>query len=80
MTSLTHFCISSGVTFAGLKPFSEGFGGSGVVSLLVNGDDVGGRWEESGGRTVDRDSGEVRVETVLSEEECVSRREAVDSL
>lgn len=66
MTSLTHFWISSGVILAGSKPFlDESFGGSGVDSPLVSGDEVGGRWE---------------VETVLSEDECALRREAVDSL
>jgi len=80
MTSLTHFWISSGVTFAGSKISSEGvFGGSGVVSLLVSGDEVGGRWEESGTRPVGRDDGEVKVEMVLSEEEGASRREVIDS-
>jgi len=81
MTSLTHFWISSGVICAESKLSSEGcFGGTGVVSLLVSGDEVGGRWEESGAKPAGRDSGEVRVETVLSEDECASRREAVDSL
>lgn len=80
MTSLTHFWISSGVIFAGSKLSSEGsLGGSGVVSPLVSGDEVGGRWEESGSN-VGRDDGEVMVDTVLSEDECVSRREVVDSL
>lgn len=81
MMSLTHFCISSGVIFAESKLSSEeSFGGIGVVSLLVSGDEVGGRWEESGCNPVGRDNGEVRVETVLSEDECASRREAADSL
>jgi len=80
MTSLTHFWISSGVIFAGSKLFSEeGFSGSGVVSPLVSGDEVGGRWEESGSR-VGRDNGEVIVETVLSEDEYASWREVVGSL
>ena len=77
MTSFTHFWISSGVAFAGSKlSLEEGFGGSGVVSFLVSGDEVGGRWEESGGKGV----GEVIVEIVLSEDEYASRREAADSL
>ena len=67
---------------AGSKLSSEDFGGSGVVSLLVSGDEVGGRWEESGTKPDGRDDGEVMpvVETVLSEEEGVSRSETVDSL
>ena len=81
MTSLTHFWISSGVIFAGSKLSSEeGFGGTGVAPPLVSGDEVGGRWEESGCKPVGRDNGEVIVETVLSEDECPSRREVVDSL
>ena len=80
MTSLTHFWISSGVILAGSKLCSEdGFNGSGVVSPLVSGDEVGGRWEESGSN-VGRDNGEVIVETVLSEDEYASWREVVGSL
>jgi len=81
MTSLTHCWISSAVIFAGSKLSSEGwFGGIGVVSLLVSGDEVGGRWEESGCKLAGRNNGEVMVETVLSDDECASRREVVDSL
>ena len=81
MTSLTHFWISSRVRFAGSKLSSEeSFGGTGVVSLLVSGDEVGGRWEESECKSIGRNNGEVMVETVLSEDECASRREVADSL
>lgn len=81
MTSLTHFWISSGVMFAGLKLSPEGGTcGTGVAPPLVSGDEVGGRWEESGCKPVVRDNGEVNVEAVLSEEEYVSRREIVESL
>jgi hypothetical protein len=73
MVSLTHCCISSAVMLAGLKfrP-GEDTGGTGVVSPLVSGDEVGGRWEESGCRPVGRENGEVMVEVVLSEDECAS--------
>ena len=81
MTSLTHFWISSGVILAGSKLLpGEGFCGSGVVSPLVSGDEVGGRWEESGSKGAGRDNGEITTETVLSEDECVLRNEPVDSL
>jgi hypothetical protein len=81
MTSVTHFWISCGVMSIGAKRSSEeGFGGIGVVSFLVSGDEVGGRCEESGCKLVSRENGEVMVDVVLSEEECVSWREIVESL
>lgn len=66
---------------AGLK-FSpeEGAGGIGVAPPLVRGDEVGGRWEESGYKAAGRENGEVMVEVVLSEDECASWRETVESL
>lgn len=81
MVSLTHCCISSAVMLAGLK-FSpgEGAGGTGVVSPLVNGDEVGGLWGESECKPIGRENGEVMVEVVLSEDECVSWRETAESL
>ena len=81
MVSLTHCCISSGVMLAGLKLSpKEGAGGTGVVSPLVSGDDVGGRWGESGCKPTDRENGEVMVEVVLSEDEWASWRETTESL
>lgn len=81
MTSFTHFWIPSAVIQAGLKfAPEESAGGVGVVSPLVSGDEVGGRWEESGYKPVDREKGEVMVEVVLSEDECVSWGEMVESL
>lgn len=81
MVSLTHFWISSAVMLAGLKlSLERGAGGIGVVSPLVSGDDVGGRWEESGYKPIGRENGEVIVEVVLSEDECGSWRETIESL
>lgn len=81
MTSATHFWISCGVAPIGVgRSSGGGFGGTGVVSFLVNGDEVGGRCEESGCKLVSRENGEVMVDVVLSEEECPSWREIIESL
>ena len=81
MTPLTHCWISSGVILVGLKFSPEkDTGGVGVVSPLVNGEEVGGRWGESGCKPVGRENGEVIVEVVLSEDECASWGETVESL